>query len=99
MFTGWFNANDFFEWACAWGVTISEEDFEWIIKHIQKHPRQGMSACLAYIQNYEPIEPHINDEFKLAIQELVDRKQEVRSDFDYGEQYNNDGYYRTINKD
>lgn len=99
MFTGWFNANDYFAYACAWGVTISEEDFYWIIEHIKRHPKEGMYSAMAYIQNHEPITPHINDEFKTAIQELVDRKQEVGSDFDYGNEYNAEGPYRTIKKD
>ena len=99
MFTGWFNANDYFAYACAWGVTISEEDFYWIIEHIKKHPKEGMYSAMAYIQNIEPIPPHINDEFKIAIQELVDRKQEVGSDFDYGDDYYQKGPYRTIKKD
>lgn len=99
MFTGWFNANDFFMWASAFGVTISEEDFHWIIKHIQKYPKDGMSACLAYVQNIEPLEAYLTDEFNEAIKELVERKQEVGSDFDYGNQYTTGGPYRTINKD
>ena len=99
MFTGWFNANDYFAYASAWGVTISEEDFYWIVKHIKKHPKEGMNACMAYIQNIEPIPPYLNDEFKTAIQELVDMKQEVGSDFDYGNDYNPNGPYREIKKD
>lgn len=99
MFTGFFNANDFFMWASAFGVTISEEDFPWMIKHIQKHPQEGMSTCLAYIQNIEPLEEYLNDEFKVAINELVERKQEVGSDFDYGDKYTSTGPYRTIKLD
>jgi hypothetical protein len=99
MFTGWFNANDFFMYACAFGVTILEEDFHWILKHIQKYPKDGMNSCLAYIQNMEPIEPYLSNEFKEAIKELVDRKQEVWSDTDYSDNYTKDGPYRTINFD
>lgn len=99
MFTGWFNANDFFAWACAWGVTIDEGDFHWIIKHIQKYPTEGMYACMAYIQNVEPIEPYLTDEFKEAVKELVDRRQEVWSDTDNSNDYTDEGPYRTINKD
>lgn len=99
MFTGFFNANDYFMYASAWGVTISEEDFPWIIEHIKNHPKEGMYSALAYIQNHEPISPHINDEFNKAIKELVDRKQEVGSDFDYSNEYTKDGPYRTINFD
>ena len=99
MFTGWFNANDYFAWACAWGVNIMEEDFYWIVKHIQKYPKEGMNACMAYIQNHEPIPPHINDEFNAAVKELVERKQEVWSDTDYSNEYTKEGPYRTINFD
>ena len=99
MFTGFFNANDFFMWASAFGVTITDEDFPWMIEHIQKHPQEGMSACMAYIQNIEPLEPYLTDEFKAAINELVERKQKVGSDFDYGNGYTKEGPYRTINFD
>lgn len=99
MFTGFFNANDFFAYACAWGVTITEEDFPWIIEHIQKHPSEGIYPALAYIQNMEPIRQYINDSFNKALQELIERKQEVASDFDYGDQYNKNGPYRTIKED
>lgn len=99
MFTGWFNANDYFMYASAWGVQVMEEDFHWMIKHIQKHPKEGMNSCLAYIQNHEPINPHINDEFNKAIKELVDRQQEVWSDTDYSDEYTKEGPYRTINFD
>ena len=99
MFSADFNANDYFMYACAWGVQISEEDFYWIVKHIQKHPKEGMNACMAYIQNHEPIEPHISDKFSTAIAELVNRNQVVFSDFDYGENYNSSGPYRKLNLD
>lgn len=65
----------------------------------RKHPKEGMYSAMAYIQNHEPIHQHINDEFKVAIQELIDRKQEVGSDFDYGNEYTDGGPYRTIIKD
>jgi hypothetical protein len=99
MFTGWFNANDYFEYASAWGVTILEEDFHWIVKHIQKYPKEGMNACVAYIQNHEPIQPHLNDEFNESIKELIKRKQEVSSDTDHSNEYTKEGPYRTINFD
>jgi hypothetical protein len=47
----------------------------------------------------EPIEPYLSNEFKEAIKELVDRKQEVWSDTDYSDNYTKDGPYRTINFD
>lgn len=97
MFTGWFNANDYFAYACAWGVTVDEADFHWILKHIQKYPKEGLYSAMAYIQNLEPIKPHLNDEFNEAIKELVDIKQEVWSDTDNSNQYTKEGPYRTIN--
>ena len=99
MFTGFFNANDYFMYASAWGVQIMEEDFYWIIKHIRKYPKEGMNASMAYIQNHEPIPPHINDEFNEAIKELVERKQEVWSDADHSDEYTKEGPYRIMNFD
>lgn len=100
MFTGQFNANDFFHYACAQMVHIVEEDFHWILEHIDKFPEEGMNACMAYIQNCEPLEPYRNDEFNQAIKELVDRKQEVFGDIDWQFYYYEDGGpYREINKD
>jgi hypothetical protein len=99
MFSGIFNANDFFVYASAWGVEISEYDFVWIIPHIQKHPDAGMDSVLAYIQNVEPIKPYLDEEFLAAIKDLVDRKQEVHSDGDYSEEYSETGPYRTVNID
>lgn len=100
MFWGSFNANDFFHYACAQMVNIHEEDFDWIVEHIDKHPKEGMPACVAYVQNYEPLPPYLNDEFNLAIKELVDRQQEVLSDVDWDfHGYNDEGPYRKINKD
>lgn len=99
MFCATFNANDFFMWASAWGVTITEEDFYWMRDHIMKYGDDGMSACIAYVQNIEPMEPYLTDTFKEAIKELVDRKQEVHSDFDYSHEYTKTGPYRTIKED
>jgi hypothetical protein len=99
MFAAEFNANDFFMWATAWSITINEEDFYWMRDHIMKYGDEGQSACLAYIQNIEPMEPYLTDTFKEAIKELVDRKQEVYSDFDYGHGFNTTGPYRTIKED
>lgn len=94
------NANDFFNYACAQMVTITDGDFEWVLEHIQKWGYAGMDACIAYIQNQEPIQPHRTDSFEKAIKELVDRKQEVVGDIDWDFHYYNDGGpYRTINKD
>jgi len=100
MFHASFNANDFFWYASAAMVQIAEEDFHWIIEHIEKYGNEGMESAMAYIQNHEPIPPYRTDKFNLAMGELVERKQEVFSDIDwdfYG--YNETGPYRNINKD
>lgn len=94
------NANDFFSYATAQIVTISESDFYWVIEHIQKHGVEGVHSAMAYVQNQEPIPPYLTDKFNEAIKELVDRKQEVVGDIDWEfHYYNDDGPYRTINKD
>jgi hypothetical protein len=83
------NANDFFHYACAQMVTIVEEEFG----------QEGVDSAMAYIQNQEPIKPHITDKFNEAIKALVDRKQEVIGDIDWEfHHYNENGQYRTINK-
>lgn len=100
MFSGQFNANDFFYYATAMPVHICGEDFHWIIEHIEKHGDEGMEAAMAYIQNQEPIQPYLTDKFNLAIDELVKRKQEVFGDIDWGFYgYNDMGPYRKVNKD
>jgi len=100
MFGAHFNANDFFQYACAQAVTIVEEDFPWVLEHIEKHGNDGMDAAMSYIQNQEPITARLTKELKAAIQELVDRKQEVHGDIDWEFHYYNDkGPYRKINKD
>ena len=100
MFSGQFNANDFFAYACAQMVQIAGEDFTWIVDHIEKHGQSGMDSAMAYIQNQEPIKPHLTENFNRALTELIERKQEVFGDIDwdfYG--YNDNGTYRNINKD
>jgi hypothetical protein len=100
MFEARFNANDFFHYATAQMVSIVADDFDWVLEHIDKYPNEGMWACMAYIQNCEPLPPYRNDEFNQAIKELVDRKQEVIGDSDWEFHYYDDGGpYRTINKD
>lgn len=99
MFNAVFNANDFFGYACAQGVSIVPEDFDWITEHIQKHGDEGMHAVLAYVQNQQPIKPWCTDKFNEAIQELIVRKQPVRGDIDWDFYYYNDsGPYRVIDK-
>lgn len=98
-FSAVFNGNDFFAYACAWAVEISEYDFHWMIKHTMKHGKDGLSACVAYIQNKEPIKPYLTDKFMEAMIELVERKQEVHGDGDYDQYYTVGGPYREINKE
>lgn len=100
MFSAAFNANDFFQYACAQAVNITEEDFPWVLEHIEKYGQEGMDACMSYIQNQEPVTPRLTKELKVAIQELMDRNQEVYGDIDWQFHYYNDkGPYRQINKD
>lgn len=99
MFHGAFNANDFFHWAAAQSVNIVEEDFEWIVEHIQKWGNDGLIACIAYVQNQQPQRPLMTEKFNQAIQELVDRKQEVFGDIDWDfHGYIGNGLYRKIEK-
>jgi hypothetical protein len=99
MFSAMFNGNDFFAYACAWAVEVNDYDFPWMIEHVMKHGKDGMNACLAYIQNKEPIQPYLNDKFMEAIIELVERKQVVHGDGDCDEYYTVGGPYRIINKE
>jgi hypothetical protein len=99
MFSADMNANDFFAFATAQSVSIAEEDFDWILEHTEKYAYDGLYACLAYIQNMEPIKPNINYMFNQAINELIDRNQKVSGDVDWEfHHYNDDGPYRKINK-
>jgi hypothetical protein len=93
------NANDFFHYACAQMVTIVAEDIEWVVKHIQEFGQEGIDSAMAYIQNQEPLKPHVTDKFNESIKVLVDRKQEVFGDIDWEfHYYNENGPYRNINK-
>ncbi len=98
MFGGTFNASDFFNYACADAVMINESDFHWMLKYIDKYGQDGFNACMAYIQNTEPIKPFLKDNFNAAIKELIENKQEVDSDYDLGDQYSKNGPYRIINE-
>lgn len=93
------NANDFFHYASAQSVGIDSNDFDWVLDHIEKYGNTGLDACIAYIQNQEPIKPHRTEDFNKALQELLDKKQEVYGDIDWKmHYYNNQGPYRTIDK-
>lgn len=100
MFSADFNANDFFNYACAQSVTIDALDFNWVIEHVQKFGQDGINSAVAYIQNQEPIKPYLTDRFNEAIKELVDKNQGVFGDIDWNfHYYNENGPYRKINKD
>jgi len=94
-----FNANDYFYYACAMSVAINREDIEgWILPFVEKFPKRGMDVCIAYIQNQEPITPWVNDEFKSTMDELLKISPEVRSDCDFGNDYNYEEIvYRKVN--
>jgi hypothetical protein len=97
MFSADFNANDFFDYSSAQAVSIAEEDFPWVLEHIEKHGQDGMNACLCYIQNQAPLSALLSDKLKMAIQELVDSKQSVHGDIDWEfYHYNTKGPYRNI---
>ena len=99
MFSADFNVNDYFSWG-AQGVTVASGDFEWVVNHVEKYGQNGLDACLAYIQNQKPLDRYLNDEFNIAISELIEKKQKVIGDIDYEFYYYNvDGPYRTINKE
>ena len=87
-FTIELNANDFFAYACAWSLTVYEQDVFWMIPIIEKYEDDGINACMAYIQNQEPIKPWHTDKFKEAIEELKALKPEVLGDSDYSDHYN-----------
>lgn len=97
MFSADFNCNDFYGWACAASTEVISTDFKWVFDHYKKHGNGGIMASLAYIQNTEPIEPHLTDGFNEAMKELMDRGQVVFGDID-GEsyEYSTAGPYRKI---
>lgn len=99
MFLGEFNANDFFEYACAHSVSIDESDFDWILTHTQKWGQSGIDTSIAYVFNQMPIKSYINEKFEKALSELIERDQKVFGDIDWQlYHYNIEGPYRKINK-
>lgn len=98
MFSADFNANDFFGYATAMAVTVAEGDLDWVLAHIEEHGSTGLDACMAYIQNLEPIPKYAQDPaFMKAIGELQAREQPVIGDIDYQSyRYCVDGPYRKI---
>lgn len=92
------NANDFFHYATAQMVVVSNADVDWICEHIQKYDRVGLDAVMAYIQNHPPLPRYCTPHFDMAIQELMERNQEVVGDVDWqAHGYNQNGPYRKIN--
>jgi hypothetical protein len=81
------NANDFYHYASACSTSVSVDDIWWMIPMVQKYGNAGIDACVAYVQNFAPIQPHQNDRFLKAISELQERNQEVYGDHDYGDNY------------
>lgn len=80
------NANDFFAYACADGVTLDPGDLPWVLEIISRHGEDdGINACLSYIRNQPPIEPWITEGFKAALADIEAMKPKVLSE---------DGYYR-----
>lgn len=98
MFKADFNCNDFFGYGCAYGLEVDSYDFRWILECYKKYGTDGIEACLAYIGNMEPIEPHRTEIFNLAIRELMDNGRVVVSDLSYSEDYYKEGPYRTVSK-
>lgn len=94
------NAGDFFYFACAQMLNVVSEDVDWVTEHIRQFGDDGLYSAMAYIQNQEPIKPHLTDKFNEALKVLVDRKQEVFGDIDWDfHGYREDGKYRTINEE
>lgn len=97
MFSADFNCNDLYGWACADSTEVVSTDLKWVFDHYKKYGNNGIMASLAYIQNVEPIEPHLTDGFNEAIKELMNRGQVVFGDIDGNcYEYNSEGPYRKI---
>lgn len=90
------NCNDFFAYACAWGLTVNATDIEWMIPIIEKYNMEGLNACQAYIANTQPIGPYLTENFLLAIEDLKVLNPEVYTDIDNEKQYYKDGPYRKL---
>jgi len=94
------NANDFFYYATAMGVSINDSDIDWMIEMAKKYGSDGISAATAYIQNQQPIKPRQTRQFELAIKELMESNQEVYSDCDHSHTYNHsEEVYRKVKTD
>lgn len=74
------NANDFFNVACTNMILLDADDLVWVMPIFDKYGFTGIKACMAYIAQQMPIEPHITDEFKKAYAELELLNPEVHSE-------------------
>ena len=93
------NANDFFSYACSHTVSVNASDiFAWIAPFVEKWGTIGIDVALAYVQNQKPIAPYETEEFKSAMEELINQNPKVCSDWDFGKYYNEKGPYRKIDK-
>lgn len=74
MFHITLNANDFFGYACADAVELCSVDFRWVFPLIDEFGHDGLSAAMAYIEDCQPIEERITEDFKLAFEKIKNRK-------------------------
>ena len=97
MFSADFNANDFFDYSTACAVSVAQEDFSWMHDIIDKYNQDGLNACIAYIQNREPLKVYLTQDFESAMKKLKSNNQKVRGDVDYNfHGYDIEGPYRKI---
>lgn len=76
-----FNANDFFNYACADTVIIDGNDLEWVIPIFIKYKWDGINACMAYIAKKYPLEEHITEKFQNAHNEIQKLNPNVHSEY------------------
>ena len=75
------NANDFFMYSTADGVTLAPEDFNWALPIITKYGDDGLNAVMSKIANRLPLNPYQTDEFKKALAELNNSDVKVWSEY------------------
>lgn len=66
-----FNASDFFAYACADAVMLDQSDFHWAFLFIKEWGTEGEQAVMAYLRKMEPIKPWQTPRYLEAYAALV----------------------------
>ena len=74
------NASDFFQFATACAVTLTESDFDWAFPFIKEWGDEGLYAVMAYITKHPPIKPYQTPRYLEAYAALCLLEPEVFSE-------------------